>query len=215
MAIRNPSASRYDNAYSRLVAWLKILLPLAALSILSTLFLVSRSVDPEAAIPYSDVEVAVILREQKIAAPEYSGMTRDGTAITLSSDSARPEGNNRVSAEALVARLDTSDGGRLDIDAGRGVIDTAERVARMEGGVRMQSSTGYVIETEEITASLDATFVESAEGIVATGPAGDIRAGRMELRRSDDGEGSPSYHLVFTDRVRLIYQPLPDQGGEK
>ena len=37
--------------YSRLIAWLKILLPLGALILLSTIFLYSRSTDPISVIP--------------------------------------------------------------------------------------------------------------------------------------------------------------------
>ncbi len=47
----------YDNTYSRVVAWLKILLPLLALAILSTLFLVARTIDPAQNIPYADVDI--------------------------------------------------------------------------------------------------------------------------------------------------------------
>ena len=36
---------------SRIVAWLRVLLPLAALAILSTLFLLGRKPDPDDAIP--------------------------------------------------------------------------------------------------------------------------------------------------------------------
>ncbi len=43
--------------YSRMVALLKVSLPLIALGILSTLFLVSRAVDPPMTIPFADSEV--------------------------------------------------------------------------------------------------------------------------------------------------------------
>ena len=39
--------------YSRLVFRLKVALPLVALAILSTLFFVAESLDPDAAIPYA------------------------------------------------------------------------------------------------------------------------------------------------------------------
>ena len=40
--------------YSRMVAIFKVLLPLAALAILSTLFLLSRTIDPTTTIPFAD-----------------------------------------------------------------------------------------------------------------------------------------------------------------
>ena len=57
------------DGWSRLVAALKVLLPLAALAILSTLFLVSNRINPEDALPYADVDVEARLREPRITAP--------------------------------------------------------------------------------------------------------------------------------------------------
>ena len=51
-----------DNLHSRLVRVLKIALPLIALLLLSTLFLFSRKINPEDAIPYASVDVDDRLR---------------------------------------------------------------------------------------------------------------------------------------------------------
>ena len=52
-----------DNVHSRVVGWLKILLPLAALALLSTLFLFSRGSDPTANLPFSETELNEIARQ--------------------------------------------------------------------------------------------------------------------------------------------------------
>jgi len=77
-----------DNTYSRVVAWAKVLLPLLALALLSTLFLVARTVDPAQKLPFADIDVDAIAREQRIGAPKFNGVTKEGTAISLSADSA-------------------------------------------------------------------------------------------------------------------------------
>ncbi|MGB4909398.1 MAG: hypothetical protein WBP15_12770, partial [Tabrizicola sp.] len=77
--------------HTRLVGWLKVALPLTALAILSTLFLVARRIDPEAALPYAEVDVEDLAREPRMTAPTYAGTTEDGAALTLSADEARPE----------------------------------------------------------------------------------------------------------------------------
>ena len=56
----------YDNSYSRFVALTKVILPIIALGILSTLFLFSRNIDPTQSIPYADVDVEGLAREQQI-----------------------------------------------------------------------------------------------------------------------------------------------------
>ncbi len=206
---------RYDNSYSKLVAWLKIVLPLIALAILSTLFLVSQRTDPDRAIPYSDIEVAAILREQRIERPDYAGVAGDGTAITVAADSVRPETPERARAEGLRARLETPDGGILDLLAGAGLIDTAARRVDMSSGVRITTSSGYVIDTESVSSALDAADLRATGKIAASGPLGTFTAGEMMLRagatEAGDGNGQ-SYVLVFKSGVRLLYRPQTVEG---
>ena len=70
-----------DNLHSRLVAILKVTLPLLALVILSTLFLISRKINPEDAIPYADVDIEDRLRDPKMTGASLSGMTPDGLSL--------------------------------------------------------------------------------------------------------------------------------------
>ena len=76
--------------HTRVVGWLKVMLPLTALAILSTLFLVARRIDPEAALPYAEVDVEDLAREPRMTAPTYAGTTEDGASVTLTADEARP-----------------------------------------------------------------------------------------------------------------------------
>ncbi len=56
-------------------------MPLAALAILSTLFLVARTIDPSDAIKFTDLDVEDRLRDPRMTAPTYAGVTSDG-AVT-------------------------------------------------------------------------------------------------------------------------------------
>lgn len=102
---------RPDNLHSRLVSWLKVVLPLAALAILSTLFLVARTINPDDAIPYADVDVADRVREPRITAPTWAGITSDGAALSVEAAAARPgqSPGEEGRAAALRARIDTPD----------------------------------------------------------------------------------------------------------
>ncbi|WP_143096101.1 LPS export ABC transporter periplasmic protein LptC [Tranquillimonas alkanivorans] len=182
-------------------------MPLIALAILSTLFMFSRQYDPEAAIPFSEAEVEEILQEQRVREPRYAGMTRDGAAVRISADAAQPDRDApaRLTARALEGRVETPDGGWLDIRAGAGGIDQTADTARMEQDVRIETSTGYRIETDTLTTALDATSVASDGAVTAEGPPGELIAGRMEMRPVE-GQAD-RYVLDFTDGVRLLYVP--------
>ena len=107
------------DTHSRLIALLKVVLPLAALALLSSLFLVSRSINPDEAIPSSAVDVEDRLREPRMTQPTYSGVTQDGAALTLSASELRPRQDQPGSARAmgLIGALETPDGLRTDLAA--------------------------------------------------------------------------------------------------
>lgn len=197
----------YDNAYSRFIAAAKIVLPLAALALLSTLFLFSRNTDPNRAIPYAQVDVEKLAREQRISAPHYTGVTGDGTAISLAAEQATPRDGapDEATATGLLARLDFEGGTHADIIAAEGRIDAGENLATLGGGVTIDTSTGYHVETERLRTALDRTSVITETPVSAIAPMGELTAGRMELTDGDGENGG--YVLVFKDGVKLIYQP--------
>ena len=192
--------------YSRLVLWLKVALPLIALAILSTLFFVAETLDPEAAIPYAKVDVERILREQGVTRPTFGGVSGDGAAISLTAESVRPdpENTNRLNGAALNATINLPDGGRIDIASPDGMVDADSRDVLLDGGARLESSSGYVVLTDSISSSFAEVRVVAEGEIIASGPAGELTAGRMNLTQDTESTG---YVLVFKEGVRLLYEP--------
>jgi lipopolysaccharide export system protein LptC len=192
--------------HTRVVGWLKVALPLLALGILSTLFLLSDQINPDDALPYAEVDVETLARDPRMTAPSYAGTTADGAAVTLTADEARPEGaDNPASAKGLQLELATPDGAITHATAARAVVDPATNQALLSGGVTVTTSTGYRMVTEALTAQLDRSGLQSQGEVTATGPAGDLRADRMTL--SQDNRTPGTYLLVFNGGVRLIYRP--------
>ncbi|SIO48887.1 lipopolysaccharide export system protein LptC [Rhodovulum sp. ES.010] len=197
----------WDNTYSRFIALAKIVLPLAALGLLSTLFLISRGPGGGEDLPYAQVEIDELLREQRIGAPTYAGVTRDGTAIAVTAETARPdaEAPGRATAQRMRARLDLPDGSHADISAAQGTIDTAAQTAILDGRARIETSTGYQVRAARITSALGRTEVIADGPVDADGPPGRIDAGAMELTAAPGAE--TRYVLVFKDGVKLVYDP--------
>ncbi len=197
-----------DNAWSRWVAWLKILLPLVALAMLSSIFLVSRSIDPTASLPYSDVEIEARAREPRLTTPRFSGMTADGAEITIDASDMRPDLANPGSGTAtdLRARMQTPDGATTDIVAAQGVVDTNAGTYDMTGAVTITTSAGYVIAAPQVTGNLNATALDATGEVQVDAPMGRITADTMRLRPDLASPGR--YLLVFNGAVRLVYQPM-------
>ena len=200
--------ARPDNLHSRLVYWLKILLPLSALMILSSVFLLSRNIRPEDAIPYAEVDIADRIRTPRLTAPDFAGMTADGAALSLKAAEARLGTEGSISPgtiSELVGLLETPDGAHTDLVAHEARLDQETDRMVLGGGVVISNSTGYRIETAGITVALDRTSLDSLGPIKATGPVGAFEAGSLHLGLVSDNP--PAYVLVFKGGVRMIYVP--------
>lgn len=194
-----------DDLHSRLVAFLKITLPLAALALLSTLFLFSGRIDPDAAIPYAEVDIAERAREPRVTAPAWAGITGDGAALTITADEARPGSTAQgATAQGLRAVLDMKGGGTAELTAEVGQIDLAGQELRMSGHVVVTTSTGWRVTSDALTAAMDRTRLASPGAVAATGPAGRLTAGSMLL---SPASGAGHYAMAFNGGVRLVYHP--------
>lgn len=193
------------DTHTRVVGWLKVALPLMALAVLSTLFLVADQVDPEEALPYADVDVEDLAREPRMTMPSYAGTTADGAALSLTAEEARPAADGTSAALGLRLELETPDGAQTELVAATAVLDQTLREVVLSGGVTIKTSTGYTLETAEIAAKLDQTGLASRTSVIATAPAGKITADGATL--SQDIQTPGTYLLVFNGTVRLVYLP--------
>ena len=194
--------------YSRFITVLKVALPLLALGLLSTMFLVSnRITDSTASIPYAKVDLAQRAQEQQITAPFFSGRTSAGHLVAFSAESARPDPDdpNRSSARKMDARIDFVDGSRITISAENAAIDNKSHVATFENGVLIVSSTGYEIRTRQLVAHMREGRLLAPESVTGIAPGGRVEAGKLEV--TEDAQTGETT-LFFSDGVKLIYEPL-------
>jgi len=199
------------DGHSRLVGWLKVALPLLALAILSSLFLVARTIDPEGAITFSEAELADRLREPRVTAPAFAGVTRDGATVTVTAAMAKPATEGGASAEEVRAQLETPDGARSVLTAGALALAQDGKTATLRGGVLLAHSLGYEFRTDSMVLDLDRTGAQSEGAVEGFGPLGRLTAGQMTLSQPEAGR--PDYLLVFNKGVSLIYQPGAAEGA--
>jgi len=193
-----------DNLYSRFVAWSKILLPLAALALLSTMFLFARKSDTVSDIPFARIEE--IARSPRIAQPSFAGIAQDGAVFTVSADTIRPVAGQPDSMAIADFRADlTGTGGdSLTLTAAAGTLDGRARTITLTGLARLVTSTGYAMETTGLTAWLDQNRLETVGALEIRAPFGALAAGRLVYGPGPDGP-----QMVFNGGVRLLYQPDP------
>ncbi len=193
---------------TRIVRWLRIVLPLLALCLLSTLFLFSRDSQTESQIPYAEVDAEAMARDPRLVAPQYAGVTDDGAQLALTAAEVVP----REGGTARDLRLDwrRADGLTADVTAPQASMD--DGTIRLRGGVQMTTSTGWTVNAQGIDAAMDRSRLAAGDGVSAQAPFGTLTAGQMELAPGGPGGGDApgddaASILNFSGGVRLIYQP--------
>lgn len=196
-----------DNRHSRIVAAARIVLPLAALGLFATLFLFSRQIDPNRAIPLSDIDVETVAREARIGAPVYSGMTADGAALRLEATAARPDPAlaGRMTAADMRLRIEAADGGVTTLRSDGGVFDTASGGLLLDGAVEILTGDGWRILSDRLEGSARSGRLTSPGPVQATGPGGRIDAGSMTVGGAPGTDGNED--VVFSGGVKLLYRP--------
>ncbi|WP_050928961.1 hypothetical protein [Aestuariivita boseongensis] len=193
------------DGYSRLVAFLKVLLPLTALGLLSTLFLLSRSVDPTTTLPFGEAEISERLREGLITAPYFSGTTSGGDQIIITASTAKPESETALAQAAdLKAQITLSSGNNVTLEALTGSFDPNGDIARFIGDVQIQTTNGYSLITDALESRIKELDLRSDGPVSGQAPFGTLEAGQMQLSANSEGDDA---HLLFKDGVKLIYDP--------
>lgn len=192
------------NRYTSFVKLARIVLPLLALGLLSTLFLLSRKVDPDAAIPFADADATQIAKEQRLAEPRFATVLSDGSAVRLEAQSARPNPDDPRAINALDVRanVETPRGISYKLTADEALLDGRGDRLDLVGSVFIETSDGFRISTQKLTGSLTQTEFSAPGPVSATGPGLALDAGRMDLVPSQETQ-----HLIFKNGVKLVYQP--------
>lgn len=189
---------------TRIVGWLRVILPLTALVILSTLFLLGRKPEPGASLPYADVTPEELAARPQITQPRFAGVAGDGTEIAVEAKSASPgQQDGRSTVDEVRLTLTGTDGVVAHVDAQQG--EMMGQQLRLADDVRMDTSTGWVLTSQELLAELDQGTLRSDSRVDVTAPFGELTAGGMTLRRTPDGTGN--HVLDLNGGVRMLYRP--------
>ncbi len=191
--------------HSRWVQFLKVVLPLAAILLLSTVFLLSRSVDTNVSVPFSGQEIDERLTEQIITRPDYKGVTRKGEEIRVEARRAsQGSADGSPTAAEVQGRFGLSSGGEITLESNTGMVRPDKGTATFAGNVVITTADGIQVTTDLLNTSLDEIRGDTPGQIDGTGPIGDFTAGRMTFgTEKKDGP----VHILFTDGVKLIYEP--------
>lgn len=197
--------------YSRVVAILKVGLPLVALAMLAALFLTSGDERVQGELTFTPGDLAALGDGMRLTEPVFSGVTERMdrfrfTAAAVVPDAAPP---TRAAVETLAGRIDFADGERADLRAETGDLDLETQRMTLRGAVRVESADGFSFGADRVDIDLKAGGLTASGAVAGAGPMGRIDAGRLTVSGPEGAADARTF--LFEDAVRLVYDPATDR----
>ena len=194
----------FGDSYSAFVVWVKTLLPIVALGMLSTIFLFSGKVDVTQSLPYAKFNIAEIIREQRITKPYFSGVFNNNTEIILSAAYASSDIKNvdilNITELSIVLKSPTAK--TIRITAGLGTLNSASQKAVISNDVHLTAIPGFWLKTNNLTVDLKQGVATANNVFQSRTGFGTINAGKLVVQMIANEQ-----QIIFTNGVRLIYYP--------
>ena len=197
----------FGDSYSAFVVWVKTLLPILALGLLSTIFLFSGKVDVTQSLPYAKLNIAEIVREQRITKPYFSGVSYNDTEITLSAAYASSDTQNAdiLNITDLSIILTSEHAKTVRITAGLGTLDATKQKVTVSKDVYLTAMPDFWLKTNSLTVDLQQGVATADTMFQSVTALGTINAGNMIVKTITNDQ-----QIIFTNGVRLIYYPKPN-----
>jgi lipopolysaccharide export system protein LptC len=193
--------------HTRVVAWLKWLLPMVAAALV-----VLVGAWPEiqaglsrltASLPRIDLGAA---RDLSMVNARYTGLDRHERPFSLTADVARQTSSkdDLVSLEAPKADLALHNGGWVALTAQSGLYHVEPKQIDLYGDVNLYHDKGMTFRTESATVDLEGGTAQGEEKVQGHGPSGEVEA--EGFRILDEGAV-----VIFTGRARMLLQGAAEE----
>ena len=197
--------------HSRVVGVLKVGLPLVALGLLASIFLVQTDDTLGGGLVFSRGDIDALGDGLRITNPTFTGTTAGQdrfrfTAALVEPDAAPPE---RARITTLAGEVALHNGPVVELEADTGDLHIPTERLDLAGNVRIRTSEGYRMNSEQATLDLQAGSLVAGNAVETTGPLGRIDSGSLTVEPA--AESGEARRFSFGNGVRLVYDP-PNSG---
>lgn len=119
----------------------------------------------------------------KLVKPRYVGIDHHNNPVNISAEMAyrKSNDNDDYYLKNLLADLMLSDGSAMNIHAISGMFDSKNQQISLDGNVKMQTQTGFTLNTTEALFLINQKIASGKSGISGTAPFGDFKAERFNI----------------------------------
>ena len=195
---------------SRIVAILKVGLPLVALGMLSALFLIQTDDGVRGgAVIFSEGDLEALGSGLRVSNPTLTGTTEGNDRFRFTADLVIPDAAppTRASMTALSGEMELRDGLTIALTAAGGELEIATQRLALDGSVRIATSDGYQMQSEAMMLDLGAGVLEARQAVETEGPLGRIDSGSLRIAPRGPDHSDSAQLISFGNGVRLIYHP--------
>ena len=200
--------ARGHGTYSRVVAWLKIVLPLLALIVMGTVFLINSDDSFDTGFTFSEGDLNTLDAGSFLNQPQIDGTTDKGEPFHLIADRISPqEGNqNLVTVSALSGNFTFLSGEWVKLTANEAIMDIKAQTMLFNSGGRIETSDGNTAEIGSLLIHMTNGNMSGTD-INANGPLGQISADQFRI----DANETENRMLWFENNVMMRYD-LRNEG---
>lgn len=204
---RRPEVPPRPEVHSRIVTILKLGLPLVALALVASVFLVQTDDRLGGTINFSEADIDQLGQGLRLTNSVFNGTTQVGdrfriAAATLIPDAAPPK---RAAITTLDGDLELVDGPTVSLSADTGDLDIPTQRLDISGNVRLTSSDGYVLVADKATIDFLAGSFIAGDKVVTTGALGEITSGNLHVSPADTT--GDARRFSFSNGVHVLYDP--------
>ena len=201
--------ARRLGTYSRMVAWLKILLPLLAVAVLGTVFLINTDNGFESGFTFTKADRETLEAGSFLSHPQIDGMTNKGEPYHLTAEKIAPlrDDPNLVEVTSLSGDFRFLAGDKVTLAAESALFDIRAQTITLQTGGRIETSDGNIAEIKTLVVQIE-TGEMSGTGIEANGPLWQFSTDQFGIEAND----TENHVLWFENNVKVVY--ALEQEGE-
>lgn len=199
---------------TRLVAILKVGLPLVALGMIGALFLIPADDGPQGGgISFGEGDMQALGEGMSVARPILTGTSESDDRFRFTAERVVPDAAppTRADMTQVAGEIDFARGTTMRVLAPMAALDLESQRIALAGPVLIDTSDGYEMRAATMDLDLARGMLEATQSVTATGPLGEITSGSLRIEPVDEGasaEGNDDARLFsFGNGVRLIYVP--------
>jgi lipopolysaccharide export system protein LptC len=195
--------------HSRVVAVLKLGLPLVAVGLLAALFLVQTDDTIGGGVMFSRGDVDALGSGLRITNATFTGTTESEDRFRFTADEVVPDAAppERAAITRLAGTVELKDGPVVTLAADTGDLHIPTQRLDMAGAVTITTSDGYRMLADKATLDLKAGTLVAGDAVETSGPLGQITSRNLLVMPA--APTGDAQRFSFAGGVRLIYDP-PD-----